>query len=174
MLARCCTVVVLSCAVASAQQQAATTMPQAAAGILAQMDKEILVSKRKAAESLEKVLRDTTKKGDLAGAMAVKQSIDRLNSEIAALSGNKGGRGPVHILGRWQEQGRDFIVEYFLDGTVTSTDKGVTGKWALNGAAVEAKFSNGVIHTMERGPDGWVGSTTYGGRTTPLRYVRAP
>lgn len=170
----CCTVVALSWPVASAQQQTATTMPPAATGILAQMDKEILVSKKKAVESLEKVLRDTTKKGDLAGAMTVKQTVDRLNAEIAALSTNKGGRGAADILGRWQGQGHDWIVEYFPDGTVTSTDNGVTGKWVLNGAAVETKFSNGVTHTMERVAEGWAGLSTYNGKTTPLRYARVP
>lgn len=88
----CCFVVNLTCHVAVAQQPTGP-MPAAGTGIIAQMDKEILVAKKKAVDGLEKVLRDTTKRGDLAGAMAVKQTIDPLNGEIAAITGGNGARG---------------------------------------------------------------------------------
>lgn len=65
---QCCAVLCLSWRVASAQQQQPPSNPlrAAATGILALMDREILASKKKAAEALEKVLKNTTKKGILA------------------------------------------------------------------------------------------------------------
>lgn len=155
-----------------AQQPPNNPLPPAAAGIVAQMDKEILIAKKKAAEGLEKVLRDTTKKGDLAGAMAVKQTVDRLNGEIGAIAQNKGGRGGADIVGRWQGQGQPWVIEFFPDGTTKSSDPGVTGTWIANGLSVEATFNNGVIHTVERTTDGWAGSSKFNGKTTPIRYVR--
>lgn len=171
--ARCCVVLCLSWRVAVAQQPS-TPLPAAAASVLAQMDKEILVSKKKAVEALEKVLKDTTKKGDLAGAMAVKQALDRLNAEITAITQNKGGRGAADILGRWQGQGQPWIVEYFPDGTLTCTEKGVIGTWVVNGASVMATFNNGVTHIMDRTPDGWAGVVKKGDYSGAIRYIRAP
>lgn len=162
--------------IAQQQQQPTNPMPAAAAGIVAQMDKEILASKKKATDALEKVLKDTTKKGDLAGAMAVKQTLDRLNAEIAAIAANRAGRGPADIVGRWQGQGQQWIVEYLPDGKVTCTDAGgLTGTWTVNGTAVEATFTNGVVHVMERTADGWQGSSKSSARAPmAVRYVRIP
>lgn len=158
---------------AIAQQQQTNPMPPAAAGIVGQMDREILVAKKKAVEGLEKVLRDTTKKGDLAGAMAVKETLDRLNGELVAAAQNRGGRGNADILGRWQGQG--WSLEFKSDGTVASSDAGVTGTWTTNGTAVEVTFSNGITHTVEKTADGWSGVFKSGGKPGgAVRYTRTP
>lgn len=171
---RCCVVGCSLWQIAVAQQQPTNPMPAAAAGIVAQMDREILLSKKKAADALEKVLKDTTKKGDLAGAMAVKQTLDRLNAEITAIAANRGGRGASEIVGRWRGEGQPWTVEFFPDGTVTSNEAGVTGRWVSSGASVEVTYSNGATHVIEKNADGWAGTSKHGGNLNPVRYVRAP
>lgn len=169
----CCAVACLSWPCAIAKQQQDNPMPAAAAGIVGQMDKEILVAKKKAVEGLEKVLRDTTKKGDLAGAMAVKQTVDRLKGEISAIGPNKGGRGHADILGRWQGSG--WSLEFFPNGTVTSPDKSLTGTWVMTGETVDVTFTNGISHSVERTADGWAGFYKQGGKTGgAVRYTRLP
>lgn len=152
---------------ASAQQPANNPIPPAAAEVLTRMDKEIVIAKTKAVTSLEKILRDTTKKGDLAGALAVKQAIDRLNGDVKA--GARAGGGGGSIVGRWRGDG--FTIEYFPDGTLRHSD-GSRGTWIDNGGVVEARLNNGWAHIMEPQGDGYFGVTQKGENKAPLRYVR--
>lgn len=114
------------------------------------MDKEVIQAKRKAIESLERILKETTKKGDLASALAIKEEIDRLRSEATTPASGNGAA----ILGRWKTMG--CTIDFSPDGTVSLSD-GTKGTWAARGTAIEAVFANGVTHHMERTADGYAG-----------------
>lgn len=162
----------ISCRIACAQQ-ANAPMPPAAAGIVAQMDKEILASKKKAVDALERVLKETTKRGDLAGAMAVKQKVDRLKGDIAGTGPAKGDRGGSDIVGRWRGQG--WTVEFLPDGSATCSENGMTGTWVADGASVEVTFTNGITHSVTRTADGWTGVYKSGGKIGGnVNYTRLP
>jgi hypothetical protein len=139
-------------------------MPPAAAGILAQMDKEIVLAKTKAVASLDKVLKDTTKKGDLAGAVAIKEQIDQLKAEAQTASGARPGGGRVNanaIVGSWHDGANN--VDILPDGSCSSSGK--TARWRMDGNAVEMKWEFGQTYRLTLTPEGLVGvSVTSAGK----------
>lgn len=130
---------------------AEAAMPPAAAGILAQMDKEIDVARTKAALALEKVLKDTTKKGDLAGAMAVKEAIDQIKTECSPV---RVASNAAAVVGRWR--GGAWIFDFRPDFTAKQSD-GVEGKWQLNGKTVDVSWDNGYKYRLSVTAEGLVG-----------------
>lgn len=132
-----------------------TPLPPAAAGILAQMDREIIAAKTKAIVSLEKILKETTKKGDLARAVAIKEATDQLKAEIQTITTPTGTRSnTAAVVGRWRW--RDFVYEFRPDFTVKHTG-GVAGTWQLAGRTVEVAWENGYKYRLAITPDGLVG-----------------
>lgn len=134
---------------------AETPVPPAAAGIIAQMDREIATAKAKAVTSLDKVLKETTKKGDLAGAMAVKEVIDQLKAETGAVTtaAGVGGNAPT-VVGRWRW--KELVYDFRPDASVKQS-AGVAGKWQLNGKNLEVTWDNGYKYRLSMTSDGWVG-----------------
>lgn len=129
-------------------------MPPAAIGILAQMDKDIAIARAKAVVGLEKVLKDTTKKGDLAGAVAVKETIDQLKAETkAAPRANAARVNGNAIVGRWVGGGHP--MELFPDGT--GKWGGATGRWKIESSTLTAEWTNGWDHRLTVNPDGLTG-----------------
>lgn len=154
-------------------EESQNALPPAAAGILTQMDKEVAAAKAKAVVSLEKILKDTTKKGDLAGAVAVKEEIDQLQAELQM--GQR--QGPVRagvqaIVGRWWYAGKTAI-DFMPDGTI-KTDNGLTGTWAKDGPTYVIQWSNGYKNRLSLSVDGLVGTQTTqaGDGETAVRYTR--
>lgn len=131
-------------------QTVKTAIPPAATAVLTQMEKEVIQAKRKAIESLDRILKETTKKGDLTSALAIKEELDRLRAEVASPASGNGAA----ILGRWTTMG--CTIEFSPDGTVSLSD-GTTGTWTARGTAIEAAFTNGITHHMERTADGYAG-----------------
>lgn len=135
-------------------QVAQNSMPPAAVGILAQMDKDVAIVKTKAVVALEKVLKDTTKKGDLAGAVAVKEAIDQLKAETQAAPRGGAARANVNaIVGRWVGAGHP--MELFPDGT--GKWGGATGRWKIESNTVTAEWTNGWDHRLTVNPEGLTG-----------------
>jgi hypothetical protein len=152
-----------------------SAMPPAAAGILLQMDKEIAASKAKAATALDKVLRDTTKRGDLAGAVAVKETIDQLRADAQGDSRTRSGvmRGNANsIVGTWSD-GHNTL-EFLADGSCSSA--GQKASWQLEGNAVTMKWSFGYSYRLAMKPEGLVGTKfdAKGQDAGPIRLTRVP
>lgn len=154
---------------APAQEIAKQKIPPAAVGILTQLDKEVIQAKRKAIDSLERVLKETTKRGDLASALAVKQEIDRLSTELGALSAGRGES--IDIVGRWKVL--SWIIEFFPDGTASLSD-GTKGTWTARGSVVEVNFpATEITHHMEKTATGYSGIYKSKGKVGgALSYVR--
>lgn len=157
-----------------AAEPAADAMPPAANAILSQMDKEISIAKTKALVALEKVLKDTTKKGDLAGALAVKKTIEQLQTETqgrggGAVTNRVNGNA---IVGRWM-QGGTIITEFFADGSVKQG--GLTGQWATDGSVVEVQWSNKRTYRLNADADGLIGVQleATGHESAQIRLTRA-
>lgn len=134
---------------ARAQSPAANSMPPAAGEVLERMDKEIVIAKTKAVASLDKILKETTKKGDLQGAMAVKEAIDRLQGEIKS-----GSRTAADFVGRWK--GPVWTAESFADGTIKYSN-GHAGRWKEVGTTVYVEVDDGEVHEIKRCPEGYSG-----------------
>lgn len=149
-------------------------MPPAANAILTQMDREIVAAKQKAITLLDKVLKDTTKKGDLAAAMEVKEAIDQLKADVQPVGNRSGGaRVPTTaIVGTWSDGHNN--VEFMADGSCTSAGKGA--RWQVNGKAVEIKWSYGYTYNLTMSPEGLVGTKfDAGGKDVgPVKLTRAP
>lgn len=153
-----CFVIVLAWTVsARGQPPAAKPMPPAAEEVLERMDKEVVIAKTKAVTALDKILKETTKKGDLQGAMAVKEAIDRLQGEIKSGSGVAGG-----FVGRWK--GPAWTAESFPDGTIKYSH-GHTGRWKEVGTTVYIEVDNGEMHEIQRCAEGYSGVAKQGGKT---------
>lgn len=150
------------------------TLPPAASGILTQMDKEIIASKKKAVEALDKVLKDTTKKGDLSAAIAVKQAIERLDNEIKVMVSQKEGQKNADIVGIWKGT-QGWTLKFLPDGTVMASD-GNSGRWIAIGTSVEVRFADGVTHSMERTAKGYAGIIrgSTGQKSADTTYTREP
>lgn len=146
-------------------------LPAAASGILVQMDKEIVSSKTKAITALDKVMKDTTKKGDLAGAVAVKETMEQLKREIQAGARQPSGRArPNSFIGRWTD-GKQ-VCEIFDDGTSRHSN-GAAGSWQAEGQSIELKWSNGYVFKLKASPDGLVGVIVdQAGRESDCKLMR--
>lgn len=151
-----CTVIFMTVSwVMSISHAAETPVPSAAAGILAQMNKEIVAAKNKAVVSLEKVLKESTKKGDLAGAIKVKEAIDQLKAEIQTVARSAPGAGnAAAVVGRWRFG--DLICEFRPDFSAKQS-QGVAGKWQVSGRNLEVTWDNGFKYRLAIAPDGLFG-----------------
>lgn len=138
-------------------------MPPAATEVLARLDKDIAIAKAKAAASLDKILKDTTKKGDLVGAMAVKQALDELKKD----TGPQGRGGQASIVGKWI--GPSWSMEFLPDGTVRHGN-GWRGTWIDNGTTVEVKLESGQTQSLRRTQSGYVGELKDGAKTQDITY----
>lgn len=154
------TVILVGSAVLVARVPAAEpqepAMPPAATAILGQMDKEIAATKMKAIVSLDKVLKDTTKKGDLAGAVAVKEVIDQLRAETQPVQNGRPGGGRMDgrsLVGTWSDGYNNVILS--ADGSCTSV--GRKAQWKVNGNTVELKWDFGQTYRLAATPEGLVG-----------------
>jgi hypothetical protein len=134
------------------QSMSAAPMPPAAQEILSRMDKELAATHTKAIRDLEKVLKETTKKGDLAGAMTVKQEIDRLQREIVP-SGTA-----QQLVGRWQVSSGS-SVELLTNG-IAKSQGGVAGQWSFDGGVLLLQFSSGTRYQLRPTAEGMVGIRT--------------
>lgn len=150
------------------QQPAAPPMPAGAQEVLERMDKDIVIAKTKAITALDKILKDTTKKGDLQGALAIKGVLDKLQAEI-----KQGARvgGASGFVGRWQ--GPAWKAECLPDGTII-VDNGTKGRWSESGTNVLVEFENGIRHELERTADGYAGVYKAAGAVSgsPVKYTR--
>jgi hypothetical protein len=152
-----------------------STLPPAAAGILSQMDREVVAAKTKAVVALDKVLKDTTKKGDLAGAVAVKEVIDQLKADTQAAAGRKtrvGRAGAREIVGRWTDSHNN--VDILADGTCSSI--GLKGRWQMDGNVVEILWDHKHSYRLNVTPEGLVGTHLgkSGEELEPIRLTRGP
>jgi len=135
-------------------QVAQDPLPPAAIGIIQQMDKAVAIAKTKAIVALEKVLKDTTKKGDLAGAVAVKETIDQLKAEIQAAPRGGAARANGNAIGgRWE--GAGLSMELFPDGT--GKWGSAIGHWKMEGNTVTAEWNNGWDHRLTVTSEGLTG-----------------
>jgi hypothetical protein len=131
------------------QSVAASPMPPAAMEILSRMEKELAIARTKAIRDLDKVLKETTKKGDLAGAMKVKEAMDALQSEITS------GGPAMQLVGRWQPSvGSE--VDLFANGSAKSS-AGSAGKWSFGGGVIFMEFSSGTRYELRPSSEGMTG-----------------
>lgn len=164
---------VVACCIVSAAMAAdppgGNPMPPAAAEILSRMDKEITIARVKAAKDLDRVLKETTKKGDLAGAMAVKEAMDGLKASVS----NPSGPANAGLVGRWQTQSGMF--EFHADGTASVPAMNLTGTWSFNGRIFLVKLSNATQYEMQLTASGAEGLWIYPGRDSKkTAWTRAP
>lgn len=157
----------------SLAQQPEDPMPPAATAVLNQFEKDVDIARTKAIVALEKVLKDTTKKGDLAGAMAVKEAVDQLKADARGrVAGkpvaNRVGRNA--FVGRWMEGQNPADLQ--ADGTVIGS-AGLTGQWTWDGRTVEITWSNGIIYRLQVELDDLVGAViTAGKESSRMRWTR--
>lgn len=153
-------------AVANGQPPAANPVPPAAQEVLERMDKEIAIAKTKAMTSLEKILKDTTKKGDLQGALAVKAAMEKLQLEARVVPAG----AATQFVGRWSGPG--WTAESFPDGTIVYSN-GVKGRWRESGRTVRLELDNTDIQELSRTDEGYLGVHMGGaGAGTQVIYRR--
>lgn len=171
MLARACLSAssALVCAViglgpvAKAQERA---LPTEATRILSRMNADIVVAKRKAATALDALLKETTKKGDLEGALAIKKELESL-----AIPAGGTMKPAAAILGKWQAD--KFVLEFTADGKVVNQSNGDTGQWRETGNSIDVAWANGWRHQMRLMEGGFRGMFLGPkGETGPLDYSR--
>jgi len=132
------------------QSVAASPMPPAAMEILSRMEKELAIARTKAIRDLDKVLKETTKKGDLAGAMKVKEAMDALQSEITS------GGPAMQLVGRWQPSVGG-VIELLPDGSAKSNG-GSIGNWRTNGNAMQLEWTTGTRYELQATGNGLAGT----------------
>lgn len=161
----CCAV----CGVSA--EPSADLMPPAATAILTQMDKDVNIAKTKALVALEKVLKDTTKKGDLAGALAVKKKIEQLRTETQSGVNFVGRNAGNLIPGRWMQG--TVLIEFYADGSVKAGE--LTGRWASDGSVVEVQWSNKRTYRLNADAEGLAGVQleATGEESAKIRLTRA-
>jgi hypothetical protein len=146
-----------------------TALPLAAAAIVLQMEKDIAATKAKTVVALDKVLKDTTKKGDLAGAVAINEVIEQLRAE--SLIGQQRATGRANAMaGRWAAGSVSF--DFMPDGSASSSS-GLRGAWQYDGKTLLVKWTNGYTYRLTATPDGLVGvQINQGGTESAFRLTR--
>jgi hypothetical protein len=154
--------------VSAADPAAVRRLPPAADAILLRMENEIAASKLRAVVALEKVLKDTTKKGDLEAAVAIKAEIDRLKAEADAA---KSGDG-VRFVGKWKANDSATTFDAYPDGRLLNQG-GVKGRWAIDGGLIQIQWENGMKSVVRPSGADLVGQRTMpDGTTTAVMYSR--
>jgi hypothetical protein len=152
----------------SAQGNTPRRLPPPAEAIITRMEAEIAASKLRAVTSLEKVLRDTTKKGDLEAAVAIKAEMERLKAEADSA---KAGAA-TSFVGKWKASDSAITFDAYPDGRVVN-EGGVNGRWSVDGALIEVQWGNGVRVVLRPSGTGFVGERTMAnGSTTAVMYSR--
>jgi hypothetical protein len=154
--------------VAAAEAPVGENLPPTASAILLRMENEIAASKLRAIVGLEKVLKDTTKKGDLGAAVAIKAEIDRLKAETEAAK----SRDRISFVGTWRANDSATTFEVFPDGRVVNQG-GVKGRWTASASQVEIHWENGLKVVVRPSGTNFVGQRTLAdGTTTAVLYSR--